>query len=95
MVEYGKYSNDLYELQVTAPGVLLTVVAGGREGRGEEVGRRGGGGEGAVQEAVQTPCCPGPSLYSQAPTSAWPAPPYMTNSQGPEDGLIPDLTAHS
>lgn len=31
MVEYGKYSNDLYELQVMAPDVLLTVVA-------EEVG---------------------------------------------------------
>lgn len=28
MVEYGKYSNDLYELQVTAPDVPLTVVAG-------------------------------------------------------------------
>lgn len=29
MVEYGKYSNDLYELQVMAPDVLLTVVAAG------------------------------------------------------------------
>lgn len=35
MVEYGKYSNDLYELQVTAPGVLLTVVAGEWDGGGE------------------------------------------------------------
>lgn len=51
MVEYGKYSNDLYELQVMAPDVLLTVVAGaevgvgGWDGGSEERMMGGGGGQ--------------------------------------------------
>lgn len=48
MVEYGKYSNDLYELQVMAPDVLLTVVAGGwgwgRVGWGTKARMMGGRG---------------------------------------------------
>lgn len=87
MVEYGKYSNDLYELQVTAPW-SHGWGAGRVVQKCEEV-------KGTAQGAVQAPRRPGPSHCSQTPTSAWPAPPYTINGRGPKGRLIPDSITES
>lgn len=85
MVEYGKYSNDLYELQVTVPAVLLTAVAG--VGVGEAGVRRGQGllqwlpgTSSALTHLPQPGHLPLTARMAQAPKASFTLPDLISNS---------------